>query len=82
MQKVTDQILYIFFSFSQGNKIYRYNIESVIQILSEFSSAYSFFKILVGCGNNPDIRSDGPDTSETLKCLFLKDSKQLDLERW
>ena len=58
-------------SIPQRGKVDGEDVEPVVEVFPENSLTESFFQILVGCRDDPDIRLDGSGTTHSFKFPLL-----------
>ncbi len=64
---------------SQGGDHDRYHVESKIKVLPEPTFLQHAFQVLMGCCDNPHIRSNGRIPAHSLERTLLNDVEQFDL---
>jgi hypothetical protein len=65
--------------FSQRRHLNRKNVEPVKQVAPENARNDASLQVTVSSSNQPNVASDGPSSTDTLKFVFLQDSQQSDL---
>src|SRR5579864_5609163 len=70
---------YIFGSLTQRRNPQLKLAETVKQILAEAALAHRGLKVLVGCGDNPDVNLDLAMSTQPVERLSIEDAQQLHL---
>ena len=79
-QKCANEQGNIFFPFAQRRHDDAHDVQAKEKIVAEFSLTHERFEILVGGGDEPDVRAQGLIAADTLESALLADhAQQFDL---